>query len=415
MHSCMTVVIPTRERADVLKWTLRATLSLQYPNLRVLVSDNASTDGTREIVESFTDHRLQYVRTPERVSMRANWEFAMQHVHDGWVTVIGDDDAVLPGAIEKVFEIVRETGVQAVRARTAEYVWPNAANGTPPTITVPLSRGYEVRETREALTQVLNGTRAYTSLPVLYNGGFIRVDALKHLASKSSRIFASSIPDVYTGVALCGTLDRYAYSYAPLAINGASRHSGGTAAFKERRAGETDSMDPAKRFLQENDVPFEPRIPLQSDGTLPFALHAYVLESYFQAIHAGIALPELANFNFHDRVIIRELVDRRRIEASREWLGQFRRANGIPHNLPLRLTHTEELGRRCRNAIAKVLRLGLIATDAAPEMPLENVFDAVKFVAHVLNNPPNRLANMAKRGLNYAIPMVTKVRSRYTG
>ena len=34
--------------------------------------------------------------------MSHNWEFALGFVPDGWVTIIGDDDALLPGALKRV-------------------------------------------------------------------------------------------------------------------------------------------------------------------------------------------------------------------------------------------------------------------------------------------------------------------------
>lgn len=36
--------------------------------------------------------------------MSHNWEFAL-YVHEGWVTFMGDDDGLLPGAIGQVLLI----------------------------------------------------------------------------------------------------------------------------------------------------------------------------------------------------------------------------------------------------------------------------------------------------------------------
>ena len=137
-----TVVIPTRDRADTLLYAIRSALSQDYQDFTVLVSDNASEDNTADVVASITDERLRYVHTGRRLSMSHNWEFALRHVPDGWVTVIGDDDAILPGALKRVSGIADETGVQAIRANGCRYQWPSLRGGTYGALAVDLYRGY---------------------------------------------------------------------------------------------------------------------------------------------------------------------------------------------------------------------------------------------------------------------------------
>ncbi len=57
-----TVIIPTKDRAEYLHHTLR-TCSLQdYDNLEIIVSDDGSTDHTREVVAEAArkDPRIRY-------------------------------------------------------------------------------------------------------------------------------------------------------------------------------------------------------------------------------------------------------------------------------------------------------------------------------------------------------------------
>jgi cellulose synthase/poly-beta-1,6-N-acetylglucosamine synthase-like glycosyltransferase len=55
----ITLIIPSRERADVLLYALKTAVAQDYANLRILVSDNASTDNTREVVASFKGIAIQ--------------------------------------------------------------------------------------------------------------------------------------------------------------------------------------------------------------------------------------------------------------------------------------------------------------------------------------------------------------------
>lgn len=110
-----TIIIPTRERSDTLRFSIANALSQDYGNFEVLVSDNNSMDDTKDVVLSFRDERLRYVNTSKRVSMSENWEFALNHVARGWVTLLGDDDALLPGALRRVNEIINKTRLLAIR------------------------------------------------------------------------------------------------------------------------------------------------------------------------------------------------------------------------------------------------------------------------------------------------------------
>ena len=73
-----TIFIPTRERADTLIHTISSALAQDYENFTVLVSDNASTDNTKALVDSIADPRLKYINTGKRVSMSHNWEFSLR-------------------------------------------------------------------------------------------------------------------------------------------------------------------------------------------------------------------------------------------------------------------------------------------------------------------------------------------------
>jgi glycosyltransferase involved in cell wall biosynthesis len=101
----ITVIVPTRERCDVLQHCLQTLTMQDYQHLEILVSDNFSADATKEVVASAGDPRIRYINTGRRLSMSHNWEFALSHVRDGWVTFIGDDDGLPPGAIASVSDL----------------------------------------------------------------------------------------------------------------------------------------------------------------------------------------------------------------------------------------------------------------------------------------------------------------------
>src|SRR5262249_50277228 len=81
-----TVIVPTRERADTLYYCLQTIIRQKYDNLEILVSDNFSHDNTEQVVRNIGDSRIRYVNTGRRLDMSRNFEFALSHVKNGWVT-----------------------------------------------------------------------------------------------------------------------------------------------------------------------------------------------------------------------------------------------------------------------------------------------------------------------------------------
>src|SRR4051812_38279203 len=245
-----TVIIPTRERADTLYHTLRTCAAQEYENLSIIVSDNCSTDNTEEVVKSFSDKRIRYIRTPSRLSMSSNWEFALDHVDGGFVNFIGDDDGLIPDSLSFANHILEETNVDALTSKDmAIYFWPDyVEEQTKGNFYLSLRPTYRRMDTQKYFRQSFEQCNC-VHLPQLYHG-FVRTSVIKDLKKKHGNFFNGSAPDIYAGVVLGKVLKEHVFSSYPLTIHGLSHHSiGSSNSFKH-----LDS-NPAERFWVENTIP----------------------------------------------------------------------------------------------------------------------------------------------------------------
>jgi glycosyltransferase involved in cell wall biosynthesis len=270
-----TVIIPTRERADTLYHCLRTVVEQDYDELTIIVSDNFSQDNTREIVESFSDRRIKYINTGSRISMSHNWEFALSHVTDGWVTFLGDDDGMLPGALERITEVAAATGVSAVTSKWNFYFWPQST-GFENQLTVSITSGYEIRNCQKWLRKLMRGNASYQELPYVYTGGFVDIRLINRARREDGCFFCSMTPDVYSAIALASIVDDYAMLHEPVCVMGVSVHSNGSSQF-----GLGKSQGPVLKFYSENNIPFHESLGSNTVKSIPIITY----ESYLQASH----------------------------------------------------------------------------------------------------------------------------------
>jgi glycosyltransferase involved in cell wall biosynthesis len=393
----ISVIIPTRERCDVLEKCLRTVTAQNYSNLDIIVSDNFSTDNTRDVVHSADDARVRYINTGKRLSMSHNWEFALSNAGDtGWVTIVGDDDGLLPGSLNKIAEIIQSTDVLAVRAKPCTYRWPSMTKTGSGDLVVPLRSGHELRQTSRWLGKVLSGDATFAQLPLLYTGGFVSMSVLKEIKSRTGVVYKSCIPDVYSAVAISSVIDRYIFSHEPLAINGVSRHSIGKSQFSKK---DNSALSPAEKFVSEGNLPFHEDIPLCSDGHYPKSFQIMVYESYLQSR----CLRSVADANMHaEQLEVILATSGRHDTVINEWGAEFARMHGLDYDF----IRTKARRRKAVLDVTSITRLASLAMNThivgSTEEPIKDVFEASIVAAAIradIPGPTKRLLGLVRHAI----------------
>jgi glycosyltransferase involved in cell wall biosynthesis len=90
----VTVAVPTFNRVGLLKDCVFSALAQTYKRFEVLVSDNASTDGTAEFLASISDPRLRVVRQKSNIGLNGNWNACLTAAKGEYIVFVSDDDRV---------------------------------------------------------------------------------------------------------------------------------------------------------------------------------------------------------------------------------------------------------------------------------------------------------------------------------
>lgn len=107
MTQTVSIGIPTYNRADkFLRPAIECALAQTWQDLEIIVSDNCSTDNTEEIVRSYEDPRLEYVRQRENIGANNNFNFCVQHARGNYFLLFHDDDAIDPDMVESCMAAV---------------------------------------------------------------------------------------------------------------------------------------------------------------------------------------------------------------------------------------------------------------------------------------------------------------------
>jgi glycosyltransferase involved in cell wall biosynthesis len=224
----LSVIIPTRERVQTLPFAIETALDQQSVDFEVLVSDNFSQDNTRDVVASIADPRLRYVNTGKRLSMCDSYEFGLDNARGDFVLIIGDDDAVFPGAIDRLQSFLASGSHQVFTWQMPVYYWPMDGKPAATTDLAPLQPPREIDLQKTAAFVISHGGWQHYRIPSLYHSAVSRriPDALRQ---KTGRVFHTTLPDVFTSMAMPVFAAKALDIGQPVTASGHSRHSNGGA------------------------------------------------------------------------------------------------------------------------------------------------------------------------------------------
>ena len=205
-------------------YTLQTAIDQKSVNYEIIVSDNFSNDNTKEVVDSFDDERIRYVNTGKRLSMSDNWEFAVSYARGSYIIIIGDDDGVMPGAIDRLQEYILNFPSDAYCWPITHYWWP--IKDTPSHVTY---YKYDGEPTQINLKRLVNfsikwGSWRYGSIPLLYHS-VITKKVLDKIKIQTGRVFHTTTPDVFMAFALPVFVDNAIRLGEAITIGGSSAKS----------------------------------------------------------------------------------------------------------------------------------------------------------------------------------------------
>ncbi len=108
----VSICLTTHQRAHLVGRTIESILAQTFTDFELLIQDNASEDGTKEICLAYqaNDQRISYQRNAVNVGMPGNLNLAIARARGKYIANLHDGDHFSPLLIEKWRAALEETG-----------------------------------------------------------------------------------------------------------------------------------------------------------------------------------------------------------------------------------------------------------------------------------------------------------------
>ena len=94
------ILLPTYKREKLISRAINSILSQSYKNFRLIVVDDNTPDNTEHVVKAYNDKRIKYIKNTLNIGHPINFARCMDLVENDFFMIFGDDDEMMPKALE---------------------------------------------------------------------------------------------------------------------------------------------------------------------------------------------------------------------------------------------------------------------------------------------------------------------------
>jgi hypothetical protein len=232
MKPLFSVAIPTRNRPHTLFFSIKSVLESTESNFEVVVSDNGDNELSRSVVERFPRDRIRYVRAPRPLSMTDNWSLALENCRGEYITVLGDDDGLMPRSLANTRFLIENTGMNVVTWSPHTYWWSDTiAHWQSNILYVSGYKELKKIRTKDILQRHFLNPTSFSDLPQIYNSFVARRVIDRAMDRWKSYFPIENCPDIVSGYVNLLLEEKILLTEIPLSVRGNSGASNGTASW----------------------------------------------------------------------------------------------------------------------------------------------------------------------------------------
>ncbi len=199
------VLLPTRNRLNLLKHAVNTVLKQDYDNWEIIISDNFSEEDIKTYVMELGDYRIKYYKTNNFIPVTENWNNALKLSSGDYFIMLGDDDCLMKGYFSNMKNFIEKfNNPEVIYSSAYLFAYPNVIPNKPKGYLHEFSKGkiFKSHKNPFFLDKKTSNYLVKSSLNFKikfdYNMQFslIKKDLVKKL-NKFGEFFQSPYPDYY--------------------------------------------------------------------------------------------------------------------------------------------------------------------------------------------------------------------------
>ena len=229
----VSVLLPVYNGEKYIHEAITSIINQLDQDYELIISIDSGSDSSESVARKFEEgnKRIRVFTHTRRLGMRGNYEFLIDKSNGSWLTIIGQDDAMMPFAISELRESLRKAPhMTSLVSRRAYAFWSDTEQkfGRNQFIyPMGVNRASEI-SSKKFLVNCLKGKSEYSQGPQLYTGSFVSQElVLDFSAIQGGELFPYPIPDVSSSASILLSTKKFNYSNLPLFIVGTSGGSTG--------------------------------------------------------------------------------------------------------------------------------------------------------------------------------------------
>jgi len=101
VNELVSIIMPSYNTAKFIKETVDSVLQQTYQNWELIIVDDCSSDNTDEIVATFVDSRIKYIKNEKNSGAAISRNKALKEAKGKWIAFLDSDDIWLSDKLEK--------------------------------------------------------------------------------------------------------------------------------------------------------------------------------------------------------------------------------------------------------------------------------------------------------------------------
>ncbi len=224
MKRLLSIAIATKNRERYCIAAIESILNFKDERLEITVADNSSSKKVKDFIESLNSSQVKYIYDDSDISSIDNFNKAIELTTGEYVMLIGDDDSILPNAIE-IADWAKKNDVDSISSENIyTYFWPGSNPVFPQgMLRIPefSDKKNEIDAKKELVKLLKNGIVNYMffKLPKSYHG-IVKKEILCQIKKITGNYYGALSPDIFSVISISLLVKKHYSTTVPFSIAG---------------------------------------------------------------------------------------------------------------------------------------------------------------------------------------------------